>query len=61
MDQKQKRILKSMEPEQKLEIALSLYYSAKELKAAGLRVQNPDWPEEKILDKLQDIFLYART
>ena len=50
-----------MEPEQKLEIALSLYYSAKELKAAGLRVQNPDWPENKILDKLRDIFLYART
>ena len=61
MDQKQKRIFKSMEPEQKLEIALNLNYSAKELKAAGLRVQNPDWPENKILDKLQDIFLYART
>ena len=61
MDQKQKRIFKSMEPEQKLQIALSLYYSAKELKAAGLRVQNPDWSEEKILNKLRAIFLYART
>jgi hypothetical protein len=61
MDPKQKRIFQSMEPEQKLQIALSLYYSAKELKAAGLRVQNPDWSEEKILNKLRAIFLYART
>ena len=61
MDPKQKRIFQSMEPEQKLQIALSLYYSAKELKAAGLRVENPDWSEEKILNKLRAIFLYART
>jgi hypothetical protein len=61
MDLKQKRIFQSMKPEQKLQIALRLYYSAKDLKAAGLRAQNPDWPEEKILNKLRSIFLHART
>jgi len=50
-----------MTPEEKLNIALRLYYSAKELKEVGLRVQHPDWNEEMIKDKLREIFLYART
>jgi hypothetical protein len=50
-----------MTPDQKLRLALRLYYSARQLKAAGLRDQNPDWTEEKIQTKLQEIFLYART
>jgi len=50
-----------MPPEQKLRLALRLYYSARLLKAAGLRDQNPDWTEEKIQDKLRETFLYART
>ena len=33
---------------QKLDVALKLYYSARELKAAALRSQNPAWTEEKI-------------
>jgi hypothetical protein len=57
----QKHIFQSMTPDQKLKIALRLYYSARQLKAAGLRAQNPDWAEEKIQDKLREIFLYART
>lgn len=50
-----------MTPEQKLKIALRLYYSARQLKAAGLRVQNPDWTKGEIQNKLREIFLYART
>jgi len=50
-----------MSPEEKLNIALRLYYSAKELKEVGLRVQHPDWNEAMIKDKLREIFLYART
>ena len=61
MHREQKRIFQSMAPEQKLNIALRLYYSAKELKEVGLRVQHPDWNEEMIKDKLREIFLYART
>ena len=41
--------------------ALELYYSARELKAAGLRSQKPGWTEEIIQGKVRDIFLYART
>jgi hypothetical protein len=61
MHVEQRRIFQAMAPEQKLNIALRLYYSAKELKAAGLRVQNPDWSEETIRENIREIFLYART
>jgi hypothetical protein len=50
-----------MLPEKKLEIALRLYHSAMELKAAGLRMQNPDWSQEEIQEKVRSIFLNART
>lgn len=50
-----------MTPEKKLEITLRLYHSAKELKAAGLRMQNPDWSQEKIQNTLRSVFLNART
>lgn len=61
MHPEQKRIFQSMTPEQKLKVAFQLYDSAKELKAAGLRLQNPDWPEERIQERVREIFLYART
>jgi len=61
MHPEQKRIFQSMIPEQKLKVALQLYYSARELKAAGLRMFHPDWDEEKIQNKVREIFLHART
>ena len=50
-----------MTPEQKLQVAFDLYYSAKELKAAGLKRQHPDWSAERINQVVKEIFLYART
>ena len=50
-----------MTPEQKLEVALRLYYSARELKAAALRAQHPGWSDVEIQEKVREIFLYART
>jgi hypothetical protein len=61
MHPEQIRIFRSLTPEKKLRIALRLYHSAREMKAAGLRMQNPDWTEEKIQTKVREIFLYART
>jgi hypothetical protein len=57
----QKRIYKTMSPEKKLAIAQSLYETARELKAAGLRVQHPDWDEDRIRARVREIFLYARS
>ncbi len=50
-----------MTPEQKLRVVLNLYYSARKLKLSGLREQHPDWSEDKLRDKVREIFLYART
>jgi hypothetical protein len=57
----QKEIYQSMTPEQKLRIALKLYYSARQLKAAALRHDHPKWTEKEIQEKVREIFLYART
>jgi len=48
-----------MTPQQKLNVALDLYHSAWNLKAAGLRRQYPAWSEKKIQQKVREIFLYA--
>ena len=50
-----------MTPEEKLKIALDLYYSAKALKASALRSFNKNMSEEKIQKKVKDTFLYAGT
>ena len=50
-----------MAPEQKLQVALDLYHSAREIKTAGLKSQHPDWTPDTIRQKVRDIFLYART
>jgi hypothetical protein len=50
-----------MTPQQKLRVALRLYHSVRQLKAAGLRAQHPEWTEADIREKLRDIMLHART
>ncbi len=57
----QKKIYQSMTPDEKLQLALRLYYSAKQLRAAALRDEHPKWAEKKIQEKVREIFLYART
>ena len=61
MHPEQKRIYQAMTPEQKLRITTRLYWTARELKAAGLRRQHPEWTEQQIDQKVREIFLYART
>lgn len=61
MHPEQKKSFQEMTPEQKLQLALELYYSAKKLKAAGLQRQHPDWTADTIRHKVREIFLYART
>ena len=50
-----------MTPEQKLRLALDLYYSAKKIKAAGLKEHHHEWSAEKINHKVREIFLNARA
>jgi len=61
MDPEQIELYRSMSPSQKVRIALRLYYSAWQLKEAGLQFHHPDWTEEEVQEKTKEIFLYART
>jgi hypothetical protein len=54
------KVVQAMSPAQKLRAAERLYHSARQLKAAALRAEHPDWTEEAIRQALRDIFLYAR-
>ena len=54
-------IFRTMSPGRKLKLAEQLYWTARKLKAAGLRSQHPDWSEEQIQDEVRKIFLHART
>lgn len=47
-------------PEQKLAQSISLYWTARELKKAGLKMVYPELSNEEIEKKVRDIFLYAR-
>ena len=55
------QILRAMTPEQKLVAANRLYWTAREFKAAGLRMQNPGWTEEQVQEEVRRIFMYARS
>jgi hypothetical protein len=61
MHPEQKKAYQAMTPEQKVKLALDLYFSAREFKAAGLKKRYPEWSTEKINQKVREIFLYART
>ena len=57
----QNQILAKMSPGKKLEVAMQLYYSARELKAAGVRADHPDWDEKQVQQTVREAFLYARS
>jgi hypothetical protein len=57
----QLRILRSLPGVRRLQLAERLYWSARKMKLAGLRLQHPDWPEERLNSEVRQIFLHART
>jgi hypothetical protein len=57
----QDQIYKKMTPQQKLDAALSLYHSARQLKAAWLRQMHNDWTEQMIAQAVREAFSNART
>jgi hypothetical protein len=61
VEERRKKIYRSMSAEQKLTIAAELYYAALGLKKAHLQRLNPDWPQAKVDDKAREWMLYART
>ena len=50
------KIFKSLSPDAKLKIAEKLYASANRLKVSVIRKKHPHWSEEKIVQKVREIF-----
>ncbi len=48
-------------PDQRLNEALKLYHSAKELKIAAIKKFHPELSDKKIKEKVKKIFFYARS
>ncbi|HEX7619392.1 MAG TPA: hypothetical protein VF480_11830 [Verrucomicrobiae bacterium] len=53
--------LRAMTGARRLRLAERLYWSARKMKAAGLRSQHPDWPDQQLNDEVRRIFSHART
>ena len=48
-----------MTPAQKLQMVADLYHAGIRLKAAGLRLAHPDWPEDRLDREARRSLLYA--
>jgi len=58
---KQIEILRQMPGERRLRVAEQLYWTARKVKAAGVRSQHPDWSDEEVKAEVRRIFLHARS
>ena len=52
--------IRAMTPEQKLNAALRLYWSARALKAAAIRAEHPNWSDADIDAAVRAAFLHHR-
>lgn len=52
---------KSMTAEKKLGLSLNLYYAARELKRAWLKLRHPEWDDATVNEELKKIFKNAGT
>ncbi len=52
---------RAMTPEERLQQAYALYWTARRLRAASERALHPDWSEEQIEAHVRRIFLRAST
>jgi len=61
MTPEQVQVFKAMSPADKLSLAADFYFASRHLKSQGLRAQHPEWPEEKIRQRVKELFLYATS
>ena len=54
-------VFRRMTPEQRWQAAHRLYWTARRHKAAFLRSQHPDWPDQRVEGEVRQSFSRART
>ena len=57
----QVKALRKMSIERRAELSLGFIRSMRRLKAAGLRSQNPEWSEQKVMEALRQSILHGRS
>jgi len=55
------KIYRQMTGARRLQLAEQMFWSARELKAAGVRHQHPDWADEQVIAEVNRIFLHVRA
>jgi len=58
--ERQREAVRAMTPEQKIRASEALYLAAWDLKAAWLRSQHPDLPDDEIQEMVRRLFRDAR-
>lgn len=53
--------MRAISGEMRLQLAEQLYWSARRMKAAGLRSQHPEWSDKQIESEVTRIFQNARS
>jgi hypothetical protein len=53
-------VYRGMPGARRLKMAEQMFWTARRLKAAGVRHQHPDWPEDQVIAEVNRIFLHAR-
>ena len=54
-------VLRRMSPAERWRVAHRLYWTMRRHKTAFLRVQHPDWSEQRVDEQVRRIFLHAGT
>ncbi len=57
----QTEVLRAMSGQERRRMAGRLYWSARKMKAAGVRAQHPDWTETQVEAEVRRIFSNARS
>jgi hypothetical protein len=52
-------VFRKMAPADKLRLIGAIHMQAREWKRAAFKAQHPDWPPEKIVRKVKEVFLYG--
>jgi len=52
-------IMRAMTGQKRLKVAERMFWEARELKAAGVRHQHPDWSEAEVMAEVNRIFLHG--
>jgi hypothetical protein len=56
----QDEVFREMTPAQRLKAAERLYWDARRLVEARVRLQHPEWTEDQVRRAVNETFLYAR-